>query len=512
MRPKRKRLLVQIAFIILAYISLLICKVTLCFAHNEKSFSIALTGTYPPFSFYKAHEELSGFDLDIFKLLAKHLERELTIITCEQDSILAGLLTDKYDAIIGAMHITAEWAKDIDFSIPCYETGAQLFIHPDNRNIIHTVKDCEGKKIGIKKGEFNEQYLRNNYQTMQILTYQSIMDIFEDIDRGQLIGFISDKLVGIWEIKNANKTYIPAGEPLLQEKIAIVVKKGREDLLDTINTALDKIKTSGEFDHIFTQWFMLNRNNTMGERHSTIKKRQKEQFLKKDNSCYKDYVPQQKKISAREVVVMLIKGFSITIGIALISLLLGLLMAIPAGLLLSHQKGIIYIFLRVIISCILGTPVLIQLLLVYFGAPQMGISLSPITAAILALSINSMAYMSEVIATGLLSVDPGQMLSARALGLSKIQIFRLVLWPQALQIALPSLINSSITLVKDTALVSIIAVGEVVRQAQTIISRTSNPIQYYLIVAAMFFAITFPLMKVMEIMETRLKERGLHHD
>jgi polar amino acid transport system permease protein len=132
----------------------------------------------------------------------------------------------------------------------------------------------------------------------------------------------------------------------------------------------------------------------------------------------------------------------------------------------------------------------------------------PITSAIFTLSINAAAYMSEVVRSGLMSVDPGQQYAGRALGLSRWQVFRLVVWPQAFRIALPPLMNSIVALIKDTALISVIGVAEVVRNARTLQSMTFKPGRYYLIVAVMFFCVTFPLMKLAGWLEKRIREKG----
>jgi ABC-type amino acid transport system permease subunit len=107
-----------------------------------------------------------------------------------------------------------------------------------------------------------------------------------------------------------------------------------------------------------------------------------------------------------------------------------------------------------------------------------------------------------------MSVPDGQSLAARALGLNTFQTFRFVVWPQAFRIALPPLMNSVVALTKDTALISVIAVAEVIREAQSIISVTYDPMTYYFIVAVMFFVVTFPLMKMADRLERRIAARG----
>ncbi len=207
------------------------------------------------------------------------------------------------------------------------------------------------------------------------------------------------------------------------------------------------------------------------------------------------------------VVRMLAKGFAKTLLAAVVSIVVGFLLSVPAGVLLNRASGVAKDLARLVVDFLRGTPVLVQLYFVHY-AVMMPLGALPITSAIFTLSINAAAYMSEVVRSGLMSVDPGQQYAGRALGLSRWGVFRLVVWPQAFRIALPPLMNSIVALIKDTALISAIGVTEVVRNARTLQSMTFKPGRYYLIVAVMFFCVTFPLMKLAGWLEKRIREKG----
>ena len=440
--------------------------------------TVALTGKYPPFSFYDNEGNLVGFDVDVSKAVAEYLGSDVKIIATEWDGIVAGLLADKYDAIIGSMAITQEREKAVNFSTPYYTSGAQLFIHEDEIEDISGIKNCEGKNIGVVLGETYEHYLRNNHPEVNVVTFKGTPDIFQDVENRRLAGFVTDRLVGSWQIRNAEKPFTPVGDLLYEERIAIPVNKENPELLAAINSALKKMDESGELNRLNDKWFGLKHEAREMGMASTV------------------------------IIAKLAKGFGITLVIAAISLAIGFMFAIPCGVLLNRGSGLAYIITRSFVDFFRGTPVLIQLFFVYFGAPQIGITLSPIASAVITLSINSMAYMAEVVRAGLMSVDKGQTLAGRAMGFSKSQVFRFIIWPQAFRIAIPPLMNSVVALTKDTALVSIISVSEVIREAQTIISVTFDPIRYYFIVAIMFFVVTFPLMKLADRLEKKIKQRG----
>ncbi|MFW6244788.1 MAG: ABC transporter substrate-binding protein/permease [Fibrobacterota bacterium] len=451
-------------------------------AENEM-FRVALTGKYPPFSFYDENGKLTGFDVDMSRAIAEELGKELEIVTTEWDGILAGLLTGKYDAIIGSMAITEERKKKVSFSDPYYTSGAQVFIHKRDTSAVRGVDDLSGQPVGVVLGETFENYLRSNHPEVEVVTYKSTVDIFQDMNNGRLKAFLTDRLVGMYQIKKAGKPFVPAGELLYREQMGIPVVKNDDVLRVGINGSLSALRHKGTIDSLHAQWFRSSESSDT-----------------------------QTGLTFFNVAKRLLKGFAVTVGVALISFLVGIFGAIPCGVVLNGPNNFFKTVLRAAIDFIRGTPVLIQLFFVYFGAPQIGITLTPITSAIITLSINACAYMSEVVRSGLMAVDPGQKRAGKALGLKRFDVFRFVIWPQAFRIAIPPLGNSAVALLKDTALISVISVGEVVREAQSIISITFNPMLYYVAIAALFFIFTYPLMRFTASWERALKQKGYMHD
>ncbi len=136
-----------------------------------------------------------------------------------------------------------------------------------------------------------------------------------------------------------------------------------------------------------------------------------------------------------------------------------------------------------------GTPLLLQLYMIYFGLPKVGIYLSPITSGILGLSLHYSVYNADVIRAGIVAIDTGQHEACRSLGLSKLQTMRKVILPQALRNVTPALGNNFIALLKESALVSIITVPELTLSAQLGISETFRPFEFYLAAGVLYYAI-----------------------
>ncbi len=449
-------------------------------AETEETLTVALTGKYPPFSFYSAQGELVGFDVDISRAIGRRLGRKVEFVTTEWDGILAGLLAEKYDAVIGSMAVTPERAKQVIFSRPYYISGAQLFIRREDREKIKTIADCRGLNVGVGLGETYERFLRENYPAINAVSYKGTVDIFQDMLNRRLAGFVTDRLVGLYQVDRGDLPFIPAGPLLYQEKMAIPVIRERAKLAGEINRALAGMETDGSLQQIRRKWFGPEAGREGGG----------------------------EAILTATAAEMLLKGFGVTLLVAGSSILLGFILAIPGGWILNNRPPLIYHLVRSFNDFIRGTPLLIQLFFVYFGAPQLGLVLSPIQAAIFTLTVNTSAYMAEVVRSGLMAVGPGQRKAGIALGLSGLQVFRFVVWPQAFRIALPPLMNTVVALIKDTALIAMISVGEVIREAQSLISVTYDPMKYYFIVAVMFFLVTFPLMKLAGKIEKNIRERG----
>jgi len=218
---------------------------------SAEPFRVALTGRYPPFSFYDQHGELDGFDVAVSRAVARHMDRPLAIVTTEWDGILAGLLAGRYDAIIGSMAITPQREAVALFSDPYYLSGAQLFIHRDRVDEIQDMEDVRGRRLGVVVGETYEHHLRRHHPEVEVVPYDDSQLIFQDLALGRLDGFLSDRLVGRWQIRSAGAPFLPAGDLLYEERIGIPVTRDNPELLEGINRALAELRHSGELDSLF---------------------------------------------------------------------------------------------------------------------------------------------------------------------------------------------------------------------------------------------------------------------
>ncbi|MCR8641326.1 amino acid ABC transporter permease [Paenibacillus sp. N1-5-1-14] len=157
------------------------------------------------------------------------------------------------------------------------------------------------------------------------------------------------------------------------------------------------------------------------------------------------------------------------------------------------------------IEFIRGTPLLVQLYIVFYGLPQIGVDLPTFLAGVIALSINCAAYVAEIFRGGIQSVDKGQMEAARSLGMSNGLAMRMIILPQALRNILPALGNELIVLIKESSIVSIIGIYDLMYNADTVKGNTALPFEPLIVAAVIYFAMTFTLSKLLGIAERRMK-------
>jgi cystine transport system permease protein len=201
---------------------------------------------------------------------------------------------------------------------------------------------------------------------------------------------------------------------------------------------------------------------------------------------------------------VMLRGTGYTLLFAVASMLLGLPLA---GLVtLVRVLGVwgLSAVMALYVSVMRGTPLLVQVFIIYYGLPSVGIEFSPIAAGILALTLNVAAYLSESLRGAVAGIGDGQWMAGKSLGMTRVQTLRHVVAPQALRSAVPSLSNSLISLIKDTSLVSVIAVTELMLATKELISTTFQPFPLYIAAAAVYWVLSLAFEQLQKLLEKRL--------
>lgn len=205
---------------------------------------------------------------------------------------------------------------------------------------------------------------------------------------------------------------------------------------------------------------------------------------------------------------ILIPGLTMTIPLTVISFFFALIIAIITATIQYARIRILKDIVRFYIWIVRGTPVLVQLYVVFYGLPSVGVTLEPFLAAIIVFSFNEGAYASETIRAALEAIPNGQREAGLSLGLNFFQVMRFIIYPEALRIAFPSLSNSLIGMVKDTSLAANITVLEMFMATQRIVARTYEPLLLYLEVAFIYLIFCTVLTKIQSYGEKKLNKYG----
>jgi len=434
---------------------------------------IGTDATYPPLEFLQAGR-FEGFDIDLGSAVAREIGRPVRWVNSAFDGIFAALQAGKFDLVMSAVTITEDRRRSLDFSMPYYTAGQALACRKAGPRH-EALARLDGRTVGIQINTTAKEVLRKR-PAVRIREYNSIDLALLDLQNGGLDAVMTDSPVLRYMLHRGYSDLAMTGSLFTEEHYGIVARKGSDQLLRQVNRALIRLEERGEPARLHTKWFG---EASLGEG------------------------ARSRAETVRLIAPALAKAALVTIELTLGSLLLGL----PVGLLmallrLSHRKwlsapAVVYI------EVLRGTPLLVQLFAIYYVLPSVGLHLAQWPAALLAFTVNSSAYVAEIFRAGIRSLDVGQMEAARSLGMTYSMAMRLVILPQAVRRVLPPLTNEAIALLKDTSLVSVIALVELTREGQQLTGALAMPMLIWPMVGLCYLLLTLPLTRLTGVLERR---------
>lgn len=437
---------------------------------------VGLSADYAPMEFehtVNGKTEYAGVDIDLAKKIAKDNNLKLKIVNMSFDSLLGALKTGKIDIIISGMTSTPERKKQVDFSDSYMMTKNIMLVKKDKVNDYKDIKDFSNKKVGAQKGTEQEKIAQTEIENASITSLSRLPDVILALKSGKVEGVVVEKPVAEAYLKQNPKLGISNVKFNEEEKDTVIaVPKDSPKLLSQINKTIKEVKDKGLIDK-----YMTNAANAMNDDSG---------FISKYGSFF-------------------LKGIKITILISLIGVALGSILGAFVALMKLSKIKIISWIASIYIEILRGTPMLVQVFIVFFGiTAALGLDISALVCGTIALVINSSAYIAEIIRAGINAVDKGQMEAARSLGLNYRQTMKSVIMPQAIKNILPALGNEFVTLIKESSIVSTIGVGEIMFNAQVVQGISFDPFTPLLVAAALYFVLTFVLTRIMNMIEGRL--------
>ena len=423
---------------------------------GKETLTMITSPDYPPYEFYETQggdRKIVGFDIDIANYISKELGFKLEIAQSDFNGLIPALQANRADFVMAGMTPTPQRRENVDFSIIYYE--AKDTIVASKTSNLTKPEDLSGKIVGVQLGTIQEQNAKQiaaKVANIQLKQLNKVPEIVQEIKAGRIDAAIVEDTVALGFVKanpDLQFNIIPSIENASGSAIAF--PKGSQ-LVKPFNEVLQKMKNNGELERLSKKWFSTPTKEAISANSPPASKGL--------NLDFRRIIPE---------IPFILKGIPLTLLFTLSSVFLGLFWATALSFFkISGIKPLGW-FANVYTSIFRGTPLLLQLSLVYFATPQLtGYDISALQAGILTFTLNSGAYMSETIRGGIQAVDKGQFEAAMSMGVT----YRMMMWdiilPQALKNILPALVNETIGLLKDSSLVATIGVVEILRSAQIV--------------------------------------------
>lgn len=464
---------------------------------NAKTITIGTSGTYYPFTFLN-NGKLEGFEIDTWNEIGKHIGYNVEFKPASFSGLFGMLESGKVNTIANQITITKERKEKYNFTNPTVYSGAQIIVKKDN-NSIKSFKDLKGKKVGVDLGSNYENIVKSKDKDKKItvLTYQNTDAAFNELLLGRIDAVVIDKVSALATIKEKNLNLKLAGNPIDKIENAYPFIKNTEntELIDKINKALEDMKSDGTLKSISDKW--LGMNVTVPNNNENYSKSN----IINNSSTYFDFMYSFKLIP------MLIKASKTTLSLSVFGMLIGLIIGTILSIVRIYKFPILKQLAEIYISFFRGTPLLVQLFLLYFGIPQIIPSLqnmSAYTAALIGLGLNASAYIAEILRSAVTAIDKGQMEACLSVGMTKGEGLRRIIMPQAFRIAIPPLGNIFVDTVKGTSLAFTLGVVELLAKAQMAAASSYKFFESYIIVAIMYWIIIEIFNYLQRILEKKL--------
>lgn len=448
-----------------------------------KTLTVAVEPTFPPFEFQSGTSELQGFDVDLMNAIAQSAGFQVKYQNMPFAGMIPALQTQTVDAAVAAMTITAQRAKIISFSRPYFKSGLAIATRTDNQNITNFAS-LKNKIIGVQIGTTGALKAKS-LPGSEIRTFNDSPLTLQALINGNVDAVLNDQVVILYGIKSGNLNRLKVVSSLLTEEFyGFPTPKGSPNL-DLINQGLATVLKNGTYAQIYQKWFGIQPPQLPEKspiENQTSKKGVSELFT--SLSIIFKSLP------------VLLGGALVTLELTTLSVLLGILGGSLIGIVRLSPALPLRFCAGAYVDFFRGTPLLVQIFMIYFGLPALAqtfgftLNLNRLVAAVIALSLNSAAYIAEIVRAGIQSIEPGQAEASQSLGLSSVQTMRYVIFPQALRRMLPPLGNQFISLLKDTSLVAVIGFEELFRKGQLIVAESYRSFEIYATVALVYLFLT----------------------
>jgi His/Glu/Gln/Arg/opine family amino acid ABC transporter permease subunit len=421
---------------------------------------VGTEGVYSPFSYHDpATGQLVGYDVDVARAVADKLGVKVEFVETPWDSIFAALEANRFDVVANEVTINAERRQKYDLSEP-YSVGEGVIVTRADDHSVKSLDDIKGKVAGETATSNWADVARDHGASVEVV--EGFTQAIKLLNQGRVDVVINDSIAVYAYLAETGDTSVKIASTTGEKSEQGFAARKNSGLLPDLNKALDELRSDGTL--------------------ATISQK----YLKANASGGPEAGQAQHQPLAKAAI-------SKTIPLTVISFVIGLVIALAVALARLSSNVVLTNVARFYISVIRGTPLLVQLFIVFYALPELGVRIAPFPAAVIAFSLNVGGYAAEIIRSAIQSIPKGQWEAAQTIGLNYVGALRRIVLPQATRVAVPPLSNTLISLVKDTSLASTILVTELLRQAQIIAAPTFEFFALYGTAAVYYWVICLVL-------------------
>lgn len=455
-----------------------------------------------------------GFEVELVERLARRMQVRPELVIGDWTSLVPTLQAGRIDLVLNGMEVNEERAKQVSFTTPYFQFIQQATIRAEDTQKYPTVNSLKGEKIGVLNGSASISALKDRGWTDDLLIeFDDSLKPYEALKAGRVEAVVCESIIANYYAGHDVEMLI-LPDLFSPGLYAAAVRPADKDLLAEIDRHLDKMKKSGELGELYQRWGVWNdRLEAIG-----IVKGQPQEMI----SLARPGSPLTTRTLAA-LGVALLRGAGVTLLLTALSMPMALILGLILAVMVRTRRWWLCWPAQVYIQVIRGTPLLVQVFVIFFTLPLLGQALDEhflhqginlltwpaFAVGVLCLTANYAAYEAEIHRAGLEAVPRGQREAALALGMSESQAFFHVILPQSLRIILPPVFNDLISMLKDSCIVSVVGVAELLFVAQSAGKATFLYGQMLLAAAVLYLAMSLAADFLGKRLESRLKSKGL---
>ena len=435
-------------------------------------------------------DQLIGFEYELAEALAAQLGVKAKMVQNQWDQLVPALERGNFDIILNGLEITPENRSRIAMSRP-YFIYAQQIVTRRKTVGLQKLEDLKSKTVGVLSGSV-AQRLAERTGGMNLKIYPGNVESFQDLKAHRIEAALLDLPVAIFYVKPDRELKL-SGAPFAPGYYGIGARKQDMTLVAALNTAIERLTRDHTLDRIYKKYGVWD------ARQNELLDYQPEPLP--EARLAPSFAERLKNIP------LLLRAAITTVQLSVLGMALAVVVGLALVLVRLYGPTPLAWLAQAYVEVVRGTPLLIQLYLIYYGLPQIGIRLNPFLAGVLGLGLNYAAYEAENYRAGIQAIARGQTEAAHALGMSGAQTLRHIILPQAFRLVLPPMTNDFIAMFKDSSIVSVITMVELTKMYGMLAMANYDFIGLGIMTAGIYFALSYPA----SIFANRL-ERKLRYD